>query len=290
MKIAISTDGNSGLTRKEAEQLGITIIPTPIIIGGEIYLEDISLTQDLFYEKLTGNAQISTSQPSPDSLKEHWDKLLAEYDEVIYIPISSGLAAAYDTAYQLTQTEEKYKGKVFAIDNHRVSVTQKQSLLDALKMAKEGKTGKEIAQWLTDTGMKSSIYIMVDTLTYLKKGGRLNPAVAFVGNLLKIKPVLQNHGYKFDQFSKARKVSDAKAAMITAMRNDLETQFKSECESGKMTLQVAHTQNLDAAMKFKTEIEESFPNVEVTFVDSLSLSVSCHIGPGALALACSIKY
>ena len=290
MKIAISTDGNSGLTRKEAEELGITIIPTPIIIDGEIYLEDISLTQELFYEKLTGNAQISTSQPSPDSLMEHWDKLLEDYDQVIYIPISSGLAAAYDTAYQLTQTEEKYKGKVFAIDNHRVSVTQKQSLLDVIKMVKEGKSAEEIVQWLTDTGMKSSIYIMVDTLTYLKKGGRLNPAVAFVGNLLKIKPVLQNHGQKFDQFTKARKISDAKAAMITAMRGDLETKFKDEYEAGKMALQVAHTQNLDAAMKFKAEIQEAFPNVEFTFVDSLSLSVSCHIGPGALAVACSIKY
>lgn len=290
MKIAISTDGNSGLTRKEAEELGITIIPTPIIIDGEIYLEDISLTQDLFYEKLTGNAQITTSQPSPDSLKEYWDKLLEEYDEVIYIPISSGLAAAYDTAYQLTQTEEKYKGKVFAVDNHRVSVTQKQSLFDALKMAKEGKSGKEILQWLTDTGMKSSIYIMVDTLTYLRKGGRLNPAVAFVGNLLKIKPVLQNYGYKFDQFTKARKISEAKTAMISAMRNDIETKFKDEYQTGKMTLQIAHTKNLDAALKFKTEVEEAFPDIELTFVDSLSLSVSCHIGPGALALASAIKY
>ena len=290
MKIAVSTDGNSGLSRKEAEQLGITIIPTPIIIDGEIYLEDISLTQDLFYEKLTSSAQITTSQPSPDSLKEHWDKLLEEYDEVIYIPISSGLAAAYDTAYQLTQTDEKYIGKVFAIDNHRVSVTQKQSLLDALALVKEGKSGKEIAEWLTQTGMKSSIYIMVDTLTYLRKGGRLNPAVAFVGNLLKIKPVLQNHGYKFDQFTKARKVSDAKSAMLTAIKKDFETLFKSEYESGKMTLQVAHTQNADAAEKFKAEIIEAFPEVEFTFVDSLSLSVSCHIGPGALAIANTIKY
>ncbi|MDE7440352.1 MAG: DegV family protein [Clostridia bacterium] len=290
MKIAISTDGNSGLTRKEAEELGITIIPTPVIIDGEIYLEDISLTQEFFYEKLTGNSQISTSQPSPDSLMEYWDKLLEDYDKVIYIPISSGLAAAFDTAYQLTQTEEKYKGKVFAIDNHRVSVTQKQSLLDVLKMVKEGKSAEVIVQWLNDTAMKSSIYIMVDTLTYLKKGGRLNPAVAFVGNLLKIKPVLQNHGQKFDQFTKARKISDAKTAMITAIKKDLETEFKDEYKVGKMTLQVAHTKNLEAALKFKAEIEEAFPNVEFTFVDSLSLSVSCHIGPGALAVACSIKY
>ena len=290
MKIAISTDGNSGFSRKEAEQLGITIIPTPVIINGEIYLEDISLTQQLFYEKLTGNAQISTSQPSPESLKEYWDKLLEENDEVIYIPISAGLAAAYDTAYQLTQSEEKYRGKVFVVDNHRVSITQKQSLIDALKMVKEGKSGKEIAEWLTETGPKSSIYIMVDTLTYLKKGGRLNPAVAFVGNLLKIKPVLQCHGEKFDQFTKARKISDAKAAMITAIKNDLETKFKAEYEAGKMVLHIAHTQNFEPAMKFKAEIEEALPNIEVVAVDSLSLSVSCHIGPGALALACSIKY
>lgn len=290
MKIAISTDGNSGFTHAETEKLGITIIPTPVIIDGEIYLEDISLTQDFFYEKLTGNSQISTSQPSPDSLQEYWDKLLEEYDEIVYIPISSGLAAAYDTAYQLTQTIDRYKGKVFAIDNHRVSVTQKQSLLDALNMAKDGKTAKEIADWLTETAMKSSIYITVNTLTYLKKGGKLNPAVAFVGNLLKIKPVLQNHGEKFDQFTKARKMSDAKAAMVGAMKKDLETKFADELKKGQMTLQIAHTKNLDAALKFKTEIEEAFPDVELTFVDSLSLSVSCHIGPGALALACSIRY
>ena len=290
MKIAISTDGNSGLTRKEAAELGITIIPTPIIIDGEIYLEDISLTQELFYEKLTGKSQISTSQPSPESLKEHWDKLLEDYDEIVYVPISSGLAAAYDTAYQLTQTEEKYKGKVFAVDNHRVSITQKQSLLDALKMVKEGKTAKEIAEWLTKTGPISSIYIMVDTLTYLRKGGRLNPAVAFVGNLLKIKPVLQCHGEKFDQYTKARKISDAKLAMINAMKKDFETKFKAEYDAGKMVLHVAHTQNSDAAIKFKAELEEAFPKVEIKFVDSLSLSVSCHIGPGALAVASSIKY
>ncbi len=290
MKIAISTDGNSGLSRKEAEQLGITIIPTPIIIDGEIYLEDISLTQELFYEKLTGNSQISTSQPSPASLKEHWDKLLEDYDQIIYIPISSGLAAAYDTAYQLTQTEEKYKGKVFAIDNHRVSVTQKQSLLDALKMVEEGKSAQEIAELLTQMGLKSSIYITVDTLTYLKKGGRLNPAAAFVGNLLKIKPVLQNHGEKFDTFTKARKTSEAKNAMINAVKKDLETKFKKEYEAGLMTLEIAHTQNYEAAMKFKTELEEILPDIELKHVDSLSLSVSCHIGPGALAVACTMKY
>lgn len=290
MKIAISTDGNSGFSRKEAEQLGITIIPTPIIIDGEIYLEDISLTQDFFYEKLTGNAHISTSQPSPDSLREYWDKLLEEYDEVIYIPISAGLAAAYDTAYQITQTEEKYKGRVFAIDNHRVSITQKQSLLDALKMVKEGKTGKEIADWLNETGLKASIYIMVDTLTYLRKGGRLNPAVAFVGNLLKIKPVLQCHGEKFDQFTKARKISDAKAAMIAAVKKDLESMFQEEYKAGKMVIHIAHTQNVEAATKFKAEVEEALPNVEVDFIDALSLSVSCHIGPGALAVATMVKY
>ncbi len=290
MKTAVLTDGNSGISLAEAKELGVTVIPTSVIINGEVYFEDVTLTQEQFYEKLTGNAEVSTSQPSLGSLIDTWDELLKDYDELIYIPISTGLGQNYNTAKQLAQTEERFKGKVFVIDNQRVSITQKQSVLDALKMASEGKSGKEITEWLTETKMKSSIYIMVGTLKYLKKGGRLTPAVAAIGTLLKIKPVLQIQGDKLDNFAKVRKLSDAKNTMINALKKDLTTRFAEERKAGKMTICIAHTQNLAEAEKFRDELIEQFPDVEFTCIAPLSLSVSCHIGPGALACASVIKY
>ncbi|HBN13040.1 MAG TPA: DegV family protein [Clostridiales bacterium] len=290
MKTAILTDGNSGISLAEAKELGVTVIPTSVIINGEVFFEDVTLTQEQFYEKLTGDAQVSTSQPSIGSLIDTWDELLKTYDELVYIPISTGLGQNFNTANQLAQTEERFKGKVFVIDNQRVSITQKQSVLDALKMASEGKSGKEIAEWLTATKMKSSIYIMVGTLKYLKKGGRLTPAVAAIGTLLKIKPVLQIQGDKLDNFAKVRKLSDAKNTMINALNKDLTTRFAAERKAGKMTICIAHTQNLAEAEKFREELIEQFPDVEFTCIAPLSLSVSCHIGPGALACASVIKY
>ena len=290
MKIAITMDGNSGLTRDEAQRIGATIISTPVLIDGDIFLEDITLTQEQFYERLTSDAQVSTSQPSPAALAEAWDKLLEDYDEIVYIPISSGLAGAYDTAYQLANRELRFKGKVYVVDNQRVSITQKQSVIDALNMAKDGKSAKEIHEWLTATKMKSSIYITVGTLKYLKKGGRLTPAVAAIGTLLKIKPVLQIQGFKLDQYAKVRKMSDAKSTMINALKNDFQTRFKDEVAAGKMTVAIAHTQCSEEAEKFKTELTAQFPDIEFTYLDPLSLSVACHIGPGALACGCVIKY
>ena len=290
MKIAITMDGNSGLTRDEAQRLGATIISTPVLIDGDIFLEDITLTQEQFYERLTSDAQVSTSQPSPAALAEAWDKLLEDYDEIVYIPISSGLAGAYDTAYQLANRELRFKGKVYVVDNQRISITQRQSVLDGLKMASEGKSGKEISEWLISSKSQSSIYIMVGTLKYLKKGGRLTPAVAMIGELLKIKPVLQIQGFKLDQYAKVRKLADAKTTMINAIKKDFETRFKDLVAAGKMTLAVAHTENFEEAERFSQEIKEAFPNVKFTFIDPLSLSVSCHIGPGALAVACSVEY
>ncbi len=290
MKTAITMDGNSGLTRDEAQRLGATIISTPVLIDGDIFLEDITLTQEQFYEKLTSDAQVSTSQPSPAALAEAWDKLLEDYDEIVYIPISSGLAGAYDTAYQLANREQRFKGKVYVVDNQRVSITQKQSVIDALNMVKDGKSAKEIHEWLTATKMKSSIYITVGTLKYLKKGGRLTPAVAAIGTLLKIKPVLQIQGFKLDQYAKVRKMSDAKTTMINALKNDFQTRFKDEVAAGKMTVAIAHTQCHEEAEKFKTELTAQFPDIEFTYLDPLSLSVACHIGPGALACGCVIKY
>ena len=217
MKTAIITDSNSGITQSEAEKLGIAVVPMPVLIDGELFYEDLTLTQEQFYEKLKSDANVSTSQPNPLDVGEYWVKALKENDAVIYIPMSSGLSETCRTLQHHAETEECFKGKVFVVDNQRISVTQRQSVMDAIKLAEEGKSAQEIYKFLMDTKMQSSIYIMVDTLKYLKKGGRLTPAVAAIGTLLKIKPVLQIQGEKLDQYAKVRKISDAKTTMINAV-------------------------------------------------------------------------
>ncbi len=289
MKTAIITDSNSGITQSEAKELGISVVPMPVLIDGELYFEDLTLSQAQFYEKLKADANVSTSQPNPVDVGELWSNALKEHDAVIYIPMSSGLSETCHTLQHYADTEEQFKGKVFVVDNQRISITQRQSVLDALKFAEEGKTAQEIYEFLMNTKMQSSIYIMVGTLKYLKKGGRLTPAVAAIGTLLKIKPVLQIQGEKLDQYAKVRKVTDAKQTMIAAIKNDFDTRFKDLYEAGKMTVAVAHTENFEEAEKFKEEICEMFPKAEFTFINSLSLSVSCHIGPGALAVGCAVK-
>lgn len=288
MKTAIVTDSNSGITQSMAKEMGVYVVPMPVFIDGEQYFEDISLTQEQFYEKLKSDAQVSTSQPSAFDVGELWTKLLNEYDKIIHIPMSSGLSETCHTLAHLAETE--YAGKVYVIDNQRISITMRQSVTDAQRMLADGKSAEEIRDFLMETKMQSSIYIMVDTLKYLKKGGRLTPAVAAIGTLLKIKPVLQIQGEKLDQFAKVRKIADAKTTMINAIRHDMETRFKDLRARGKMTLAVAHTQNFEEAEIFADEIKSAFPDVEFTYIDPLSLSVSCHIGPGALAVAATIRY
>lgn len=288
MKTAIVTDSNSGITQSMAKEMGVYVVPMPVLIDGEQYFEDISLTQEQFYEKLKSDAQVSTSQPSAFDVGELWTKLLNEYDKIIHIPMSSGLSETCHTLAHLAETE--YAGKVYVIDNQRISITMRQSVTDAQRMLADGKSAEEIRDFLMETKMQSSIYIMVDTLKYLKKGGRLTPAVAAIGTLLKIKPVLQIQGEKLDQFAKVRKIADAKTTMINAIRHDMETRFKDLRARGKMTLAVAHTQNFEEAEIFADEIKSAFPDVEFTYIDPLSLSVSCHIGPGALAVAATIRY
>ncbi len=290
MKTAIITDSNSGITQNEAKELGIDVMPMPVLIDGELYLEDLTLTQQEFYEKLKSDANVSTSQPNPVDVGEIWARALKDNDAVIYIPMSSGLSETCHTLSHYAETEPQFKDKVFVVDNQRISVTQRQSVMDALKMAKEGKPAQQIYDFLMDTKMQSSIYIMVNTLKYLKKGGRLTPAVAAIGTLLKIKPVLQIQGAKLDQYAKVRKLSDAKATMVNAVKNDLKNRFADLAKAGKMTIAVAHTDNYEEAEKFKSELKEEFPELEFTNVDPLSLSVSCHIGPGALAVAVAVKY
>ncbi len=286
MKVAIVTDSNSGITQAEAKELGIYAVPMPCLINGEQFLEDINLSQEQFYEKLKDDScQVSTSQPSAFDVGELWTKLLKEYDEIVHIPMSSGLSETCHTLSHLAETE--YAGKVYVVDNKRISVTQKSSVFDAVALAKQGKSAKEIADWLMETSMQSSIYIMVDTLKYLKKGGRLTPAVAMIGTLLKIKPVLQIQGEKLDQFAKTRKLNDAKQIMIDAIKSDFENRFKEQVAAGKMKLFIAYTDKDDEAKIFKEEVESIF-GMPVFAVDPLSLSVSCHIGPGALAIGCAV--
>ena len=283
-KIAICTDSNSGITQKQAEELGISVLPMPFMINDETYFEDINLTVDEFYKRLEENADISTSQPSPESVMKLWDELLKENDSIVYIPMSSGLSGSCQTAIMLS---DDYDGKVQVVNNQRISVTQRQSVLDAMEMAQKGYTAVEIKEYLEKTKFDSSIYIMVDTLKYLKKGGRITPAAAAFGEILKIKPVLTIQGEKLDAFAKVRSVKQAKNTMIKAIREDMETRFGG-VNPDKIWLQVAHTQNSEAAEQLKAELSEEFPGFDI-YVDSLSLSVSCHIGPGALAVACCVK-
>ena len=280
MKTAIVTDSNSGITQKQGEELGIYVLPMPFMVDGRTYLEGVDLTHQEFYEKMNGGADISTSQPSPDSVMKLWDGLLTTYDEIVHIPMSSGLSSACQTAMVLAQD---YEGKVHVVDNHRVSVTQRQSDLDALELAKAGVSGADIKRKLEETQGDSVIYITVDTLKYLKKGGRITAAAAALGTLLKIKPVLIILGKKLDAFSKARTTKQAKNIMISAIQKDLKERLGDETCT-KTHIEIAHTQNDEAAQAFSEELRELFPEADI-YLDPLPLSIACHIGPGSLALA-----
>lgn len=286
MKVAIVTDSNSGITQEEGKNLGIFVLPMPFMIGEETYFEDISLNQQQFYELLKKGEDISTSQPAIGNVMELWANILKEYDEIVHIPMSSGLSESCNTAKNFSK---EFNGKVQVVDNHRISVTQKGSVLEALELSKSGKTAKEIKEYLENTKSESSIYIMVDTLKYLKKGGRVTAAGAAIGTLLNIKPVLQIQGGKLDAYQKVMSVKQAKNAMIKVMQKDLSIKFKELVDKGVMRLAVAHTNNEANAKEFVNEIKKAIPNVQIDFVDPLSLSVSCHIGPGALAIASYVK-
>ncbi len=284
-KVAIVTDSNSGITQAAGKEMGVFVLPMPFMIGDETFYEDISLTQEAFYEKLKAGENISTSQPSPESVMVLWDKVLGEYDELVHIPMSSGLSGSCQSAVMLS---EEYDGRVQVVNNQRISVTQRQSCLDALALAEKGKSAKEIKDYLEADKFNSSIYIMLDTLFYLKKGGRITPAAAALGTLLKLKPVLQIQGEKLDAFAKARTANQGKNIMINAIKNDIESRFGGLTEDKHIWLEIAYTANREAAEAYRQEILEIFPGYDI-HIDPLSLSVACHIGPGALAFACCRK-
>ena len=284
-RIAIVTDSNSGITQKEGKELGISVIPMPFYINEELYFEDITLTQKEFYQKLDEDADIKTSQPAPGDVLDLWEKLLEDYDEIVHIAMSSGLSSSCATAAMLA---DDYDGKVQVVDNQRISVTQRQSVADAMKLAEEGKSAKEIKDILEADKLDSGIFIMVDTLKYLKKGGRVTSAGAAIGTVLGIKPVLQIHGEKLDAFAKTRGVKQAKKKMIAAVRKELEERFPDGDFAKHAYLQSAYTKDKEAALKWKEELMAEFPEMEF-HQDPLSLSVACHIGAGALAVAWTHK-
>ena len=286
MKIAVVTDSNSGITQAQAKEMGITVLPMPFMIDGETYYEDITLTQEQFYQRLKDNSDISTSQPTPDSIMKLWEELLKEYDQIVHIPRSAGLSGSCATAMMLAG-EDEYEGKVFVVDNHRISVTQYQSVKDAMMLADMGMDGAQIKKRLEETAADSVIFVTVDTLKYLKKGGRITPAAAALGTLLRIKPVLIILGEKLDSFAKARTMKQAKTLMMNAIQKELDERLHdSECKD--CHLAIAHSDNEEAALEFKKEVEERFPDADI-YLAPLSLSIACHIGPGSLALTATRK-
>ena len=283
-KIAVVTDSNSGITQRQAAEYGVHVLPMPFMIDDETFYEDINLDQKGFYEKLEGGADVVTSQPSPDSVLTLWEKLLKDYDEIVHIPMSSGLSGSCQSAVMLARD---FGGKVQVVNNQRISVTQRQSVLDAKLLAEKGESAARIKEILEQDKFNSSIYIMLDTLYYLKKGGRITPAAAAIGTILKLKPVLQIQGEKLDAFAKARTTNQGKQIMINAIRNDMETRFGG-ARADNIWLQVAYTKDDKAAEQFAEELKERFGEFDMV-CNPLSLSVACHIGPGALAVACCKK-
>lgn len=284
-KIAIVTDSNSGITQAEAKELGVYVLPMPFMINEKTYFEDIDLTQDEFYSMLQDGAQISTSQPSPEAVMNLWDELLKEYDEIVHIPMSSGLSGSCQSAMMLAQ---EYDDKVQVVNNQRISVTQRQSCIDAMALIEKGMNASEIKDFLEKDKFNSSIYIMLDTLYYLKKGGRITPAAAAIGTMLRLKPVLQIQGEKLDAFAKARTSTQGKSIMINAVKSDIENRFGGDMTGNGVNLSIAYAHNEAEALAFREEVLSIFPGLDIN-VGALSLSVSCHIGPGALAIACCKK-
>ncbi|SHI98800.1 DegV family protein [Parasporobacterium paucivorans] len=284
-KIAVATDSNSGITQNQANILGIEVLPMPFYIGGKLYFEGINLTQDEFYLKLEGDSDVSTSQPSQEAILKLWNKVLKRHDELVYIPMSAGLSEAYETARMLAG---KYEGKVTVVDNRRISITQRQSVLEALAMARKGMSALHIKQKLEDHKDESCIFVTVETLKYLKKGGRITPTVDAIGTVLEVKPILQIRGDKLDEFSSSRGKSQARKLMIKAIREEMNAKYAEAFENRDMNIMAAYAGNEEEAWDWKAEIEDEFPGYPI-HMSPVSLSVACHIGHGSLAIACTKK-
>lgn len=282
--VAIVTDSNSGISQAEGKELGIYVIPMPFLVDGKLYFEDVDMNKEQFYHFLENDADLSTSQPSPGDVMDLWDKLLKEYDEIVHIPMSSGLSASCSTAMGLARD---YDGKVQVVDNQRISVTMQQSVMDAKHLVAAGKSAAQIKEILEKEALESSIYLMVATLKYLKKGGRITPSAALLGSALNLKPILQIQGDKLDAYKKVRGVKAAKKNMLEAMKKDVEGRFSDYVTKGQLKLHVAYTTDEETARQWKEEVQSVFPDIAISRMDPLSFSVTCHTGPGVLAIAAS---
>lgn len=285
MRTAIVTDTNSSISPAQAQEEGIFLLPMPVIINEKTYLEGIDIEATHLYEAMEQECNISTSQPSPDSIMKLWDSILADgYDEIVHIPMTSGLSGSCHTAMMLA---DDYNGKVCVVDNHRISVTQRASVFDAVHMAKEGKSAKEIKERLEANALQASIYLTVESLKYLQKGGRLSPSAAMLGAVLNIKPVLSIQGEKIDAVAKVRGMKNCEKKIIESMQQDMATRF-ADVPVERIRLYVAGTlQSEDAIIRWKTTIQELFPEYQIEYYP-LPCSIATHLGPGSLALALAI--
>ena len=285
MKTAVLIDSNAGIKRDEAKKLGIYLISTPIIIDGKVFFEEENLTQEQFYGALESDKDITSSMPSPGDVMDLWNQLLKEYDEVVYIPLSSGLSNSCHTAIQLS---DEYDGKVQVVDDHRISVTMRQSALDAKWMADNGKSAKEIKEALEKNAYNSAIYLTVEDLKYLKKGGRVTPAAAALGAVLNIKPVLATKGGKFDAVEKVRGMKRSIAKLLDYTEQTLDKLIEKNNVS-QIRIGVAGTfTNREDADNWYNMVKERFVDIENIYYDPLSLVVAVHTGPNAAGIGISV--
>ncbi len=285
--IVVITDSHGGISQAEADRLGVLVLPMPFFFGEECYYEDVSISRDTFFERLNAGEEVSTSQPTPEEVMQIWREALTQYDEVLYMPISSGLSGACNTAKMLAQ-EEEFAGKVHVVDNGRISTPMHRSILDALELIEEGYDAETICKILEESRDKMSIYIAVETLEYLKKGGRVTPSAAAIANVLNIKPILKLDVGVLDTYKKCRGMKKARRDMLEAMKQDLEVRFKQEYEAGEVYLLAASSADEATTQEWLEEINEFFPGMEV-LCDNLSLGISCHVGEGGLGIGCSCR-
>lgn len=286
-KIIVTTDSHSCISQEKAAELGIKVLPMPFYIDDKCYLENVSLSREEFFEKLISGATVATSQPSPSRLFELWDGLLDEYEQIVHIPISSGLSGSCEMAEAFSRQEE-YNGRVFVVDNGRVSTPLYRSILDALELIEEGYSAEEIKRILEASKADAVIYVAVDDLTYLKRGGRVNAATAAIATALNIKPVLKFDIGTLDTYKKCRGFKNARKTMIEAIKNDFETKFKEYYDRGEINLLAASSASEEVTNDWINEIKQAFPGMEV-LCEPLSFGLACHIGPDGLGIACSCR-
>lgn len=287
ISIGIVTDSHGGISPEEADKLGIRILPMPLTIGGESYLENISITRKEFFERLNNDEKPSTSQPSPEQVMNIWREALNDYEQILYMPLSSGLSGSCNTARMLAQ-EEEFEGKVFVVDNGRISTPMHRSILDAVELIEAGHSAERVKEILENSKSEMSIYIAVETLEHLKNGGRISSTAAALGTALNIKPILQLHVGLLESYKKTRGMRKAKREMMEAMKHDFETKFKDSYEKGEIYLLAASSADEETTAEWIREIKAYFPGMEV-LCDNLSLGISCHTGEGALGIGCSCK-